>query len=113
MSPFNPMLPIVNAQLTEIRRASTDDGYTDHAAAAARWSGDVGVYIEQLLGTEHGNRGKTESEKTTMILEASAVPGINRGEIVRFAVHGAATQARTVRSTKTLEPGLMFVMFDS
>ncbi len=106
-----PLLPLVNGRLREILPASRDDGYADAGPAAARWSGDVGVYVEESLATESRDRGVTETEQITMVLEAGVIaPAPRRGEWVRFTSRGGE-QVRRVRATKTLEPGLTFMTF--
>lgn len=92
------MIPFTNAALTAIRRGGTAEDYDQPATSgAARWTGNLGVYVAEEL-----RQLETAGDIDEVILTRVEIPYqvgalVARGDTLTYTYEGAS-QTRTARN---------------
>lgn len=108
-----PALPETNAQLRAVRPAPSGDSYRGPAgAAAATWTGDVGVWVEESSELRATKDDVERLEPCWLALQtADAIP-VDLGDHVTYRRGDGTDVTRRVRIVDRLEAvGLVHLTF--
>lgn len=86
--------PFTNAQLTAVNAAGTGDGYdTTPAAGAARWTGTIGIIVDDSRQTLNTPGRTDEIEQTRLEVPWRVGSLVRQGDSLTYT-YGGVTQTR-------------------
>lgn len=106
-------LPDANATLIAVRPPSTSDSYRDEpAAAAARWTGELGVWVEETAKLRVAKKDVDRVDVVFMTLATAAAVPLELGDLVTYKLGAGAEVTRRVQVLDPIEDvGVLTVTF--
>lgn len=84
------MIPYVNAALTKITAIGTSDDYDDAATSGAdRWTGSVGIYVDDTRGQVISPQRIDEIDQTRLEIPWTVGRLVQRGDTLTYTYQGA------------------------